>query len=1010
MELGKIKSIQTKLVLFLFISITLSTLIMSWISYSYMEQTIKKERMQDVGSVADKKHQALVFQLQGYKHSAEDLVFRLAHLCKKNNSFEFTKACVFEKLKLHVEMENVKGLVFRNEKEHLNLIVGNVSNANISKDDFAEGQLGVFKSRGVADLPQPFYVMANDKNLGIQIFIEYPLEPIQNIFINSDELGASGETFLAGKDGFFITKARYHSHQGHTEVISANPMQTCLNKNNEEMLDLDYRLMPIIHGFRYVPEVGGGCIMAHIDQAEAFTVLRTMRAKIILVAIIFLVFALGMVIIFAKSLSQPLIYLTDIAISITKGSYNLRSNIKRNDEVGFLSEAFNRMTSRLLAANQEIEKTSKLNLGIINTSTDLIIAIDNLGVIESCNRVCEKLLGYQVKELLGKNIKVIMPDSGLALRKYGVQYYLKKDGKLFSERGSDTPAKKKNGTNFDVFLKIEEIEIEGMPKFICTIRDLTEIRQVQAALLESENKFELAFSSIKDYGIIMLDPDGNILSWNAGAERIKGFKTSEILGKNFSTFYLPEDVREQRPAKILAATIVAGSYEEEAVRVRKDGSHFIANVVITPIYSAKKTHVGFIKVVRDMTERKQLEGARQEAEIANKQKSAFLAGMSHEMRTPLNSIIGITEILMESNVNSEQRSLLKVAQSAGENLLYIINDTLDLARIESGVINLESIPFSLSEQLKSCVSIIEIRAKEKHINLSLNLESPLNDRVQGDPARLRQIILNLLSNAVKFSEQGTVSLSVKKISDKTDQPNLLFAITDEGIGIPEDKRELVFERFKQGDESITRKFGGSGLGLAISKKMVELMGGKIWVESIVGKGSTFYFTVKLPEQSVRNIPKLTEGYSLDKNSSRFDLNEDLADIESSRAINILLADDSKDNRLVVQTFLKKRPHHNYNLVAVENGQEAVDKFKKEKFDLVLMDVQMPVLDGYSATREIREWEKLNRDKKCKIVAFTAHAFIDDILASQRAGCDDHLIKPLRKEKLFTLLDTYTASI
>jgi PAS domain S-box-containing protein len=975
-----------------------------------MEQTIKKERMQDVGQVADKRHQALVFQLKGYKHVGEELIFRLSHLCKKSNSFEFTKSCVLEKLKLHLEMEKAKGLVFRYEKGHLNLILGNVSNAKISKADFAEGQLGVFKNRGIADQAQPFYVMANEKDLGVQLFTEYPLDAIQNIFINSDDLGSSGETFLAGPDGFFVTKARYHSHQGRAEVISANPMQTCLKKNNEEVLDLDYRLMPIIHGFRYIPEVGGGCIMAHIDQAEAFTVLRTMRAKITLVTIGFLVFALGMVIIFAKNLSRPLVYLTEIANSITKGSYSLKSNIKRDDEIGFLSEAFNGMTSKLLAAKQEIEKTSKLNLGIINTSTDLIIAIDDLGVIESCNRVCEKLLGYQEKELLGKNIKIIMPDSGLALRKYRVQDYLKKEGKQFSQRGSDTPAQRKNGTNFDVFLKIEEIEIEGLPKFICTFRDLTEIRQVQAALLESENKYELAFASIKDYGIIMLDPNGNILSWNAGAERIKGFKTSDVLGKNFSKFYLPEDIREQRPAKILAAAIVAGSYEEEAVRVRKDGSRFVANIVITPIYSAKKTHIGFIKVVRDMTEKKQLEGARQEAEVANKQKSAFLAGMSHEMRTPLNSIIGITEILMESNVNTEQRSLLKVAHNAGENLLYIINDTLDLARIESGVINLESLPFSLSEQLRSCISIIEIRAKEKHINLRLNLESPLIDKVQGDPARLRQIILNLLSNAVKFSEQGTVSLSVKKISDKNDQPNLLFAVSDEGIGIPEDKWELVFERFKQGDESITRKYGGSGLGLAISKKMVELMGGKIWVESIVGKGSTFYFTVKLPEQNIKNILKLNESYDLDKNISHFDLKEDLNNIVAGKSINILLADDSKDNRLVVQTFLKKRPHHNYNLVVVENGQEAVDKFKKEEFDLVLMDVQMPVMDGYSATREIRDWEKLNRDKKCKIVAFTAHAFIDDILASQRAGCDDHLIKPLRKEKLFTLLDTYTTSV
>ncbi len=388
--------------------------------------------------------------------------------------------------------------------------------------------------------------------------------------------------------------------------------------------------------------------------------------------------------------------------------------------------------------------------------------------------------------------------------------------------------------------------------------------------------------------------------------------------------------------------------------------------------------------------------AKESAEEASRVKGEFLANMSHEIRTPMTTILGMAEILSESELKEEELTYVNMLRDAGDSLIRIINDILDLSKIESGNMELEEIDYDLREELDKIISIFKGKADSKEIDLILDVAPKIPKTLIGDPIRLRQILINLLGNALKFTDKGKVVLSAAcEMSDAGENHcKLVFSVSDTGIGIEKETLEKIFYDFSQADSSTTRLHGGTGLGLSISSKLSRIMGGDLWVESRFGKGSTFHLSVNIKCRKL--LAELESAHKKDKESK-----EELS-LREGRAVEILLVEDTEDNRLLVEHFLKSAE---YNVHIAENGKEAVDMYRDRSFDLILMDMQMPVMDGYEATRKIRGLEKEEGRDAIPIIAFTAHALKEEVEKCINAGCTFHLAKPVRKKELLKIISS-----
>lgn len=494
-------------------------------------------------------------------------------------------------------------------------------------------------------------------------------------------------------------------------------------------------------------------------------------------------------------------------------------------------------------------ETGELHRLLVDSIDDYaIFALDPEGYILSWNAGARRLKGYTPEEIIGKHFSIFYPPK--QIERDFPSFELREAARVgrFEDEGWRL---RKDGSRFWANVVITALRDRSglLVGYAKVTRDLTERRRAEETLRESEERFRLLVQGVKDYAIFMLDPTGHITTWNAGAERIKGYTADEIIGKHFSIFYTPEDLEDGKPAKELKIATATGVYEEEGWRVRKDGSRFWANVVITAIHKPDGSLAGFAKVTRDLTDRRAaqeraIQAAREAAasDEANRTKGAFLAAMSHELRTPLNAIGGYTDLLamgVRGPVTQDQLDDLQRIKRSQQHLLGIINDILNFSRLEAGQTTYEYSAVQLSSVIESVAHMIEPQAAAKNLALAVH-NSPPKLVVWADKSKVEQILLNLLSNAVKFTTQGSVSLDC----DLRDDERVGITVTDTGAGILPDHLERIFEPFVQVGRSLTQAREGTGLGLAISRDLARAMGGDVVVSSEIGKGSQF--TLALP--------------------------------------------------------------------------------------------------------------------------------------------------------------------
>lgn len=542
-------------------------------------------------------------------------------------------------------------------------------------------------------------------------------------------------------------------------------------------------------------------------------------------------------------------------------------------------------------------------------------------------------------------------------------------------------------------------------------------------LAENKEKIDLLLDSTAE-AIFGQDADGNCTFCNSACLRLLGYNHPvELLGKNMhwqihgkrsdGTCFPIEECRICQ-----AIQESKGAHADDEVLWRSDGTSFFAEYWAYP-QRRDGDVVGTVVTFIDITERKRVEAELLEtnrrlseatersnelsirAQAATKAKSSFLAMMSHEIRTPLNAIIGMTGLLLDTKLDVEQRDCSETIRVSGEVLLALINDILDFSKIEADRMILESHPFSMNHCIEESLDLVSSTAAEKEIEVGSQIDASLPSWFVGDAARLRQILVNLLSNSVKFTEKGSVTLSLSGIRQDNNEYELHFSVRDTGVGISPDCQSQLFLSFSQVHASNGR-FGGTGLGLAISRRLCEMMSGRIWVEStgVPGEGATFHFTIQLP---VCDQPEQHDAVSPEKFDSTMhkEFSTNAHEIEQRRSLRVLLAEDNLINQKVALKMLHKL---GYRADTVTNGVEVLQSLRQVPYDVILMDCEMPEMDGYEAARHIRQQEQEEGRAPVFIIAMTAHAMQGDRNQCIEAGMDDYLSKPVRLEELETVLE------
>jgi PAS domain S-box-containing protein len=662
---------------------------------------------------------------------------------------------------------------------------------------------------------------------------------------------------------------------------------------------------------------------------------------------------------------------------------------------------------------ESIVNADALQSAIFNSANFSSIATDAKGVIQIFNVGAEQMLGYTAAEVMNTRTPADISDpEELIARAQALSAELETpitpgfEALVFkASRGIEDIYEltyiRKDGTRFPAVVSVTALRdvADVIIGYLLigtdnTARKLVEEQQKQSDQRLRDQQFytrSLIESNID--ALMTTDPAGIITDVNKQMEALTGCTRDELIGAPFKDCFT-DPVRAEAGIKRVLNEKSVTDYELTA-RAR-DGKQTVVSYNATTFYNRNRTLQGVFAAARDVTERKRFEQELQLAkaadESASRTKSDFLASMSHEIRTPMNAIMGIADLLAKTTLTPEQDKYVQIFRRSGDNLLNLINDILDLSKVEAAQLDLEQTGFSLGDHLEKVIEMVLPRAQEKSLILQCEIAPGVTNDLVGDPTRLRQVLLNLLGNAIKFTESGQVRLTVEPDRDCSVPTALRFTVTDTGIGIADEQLASVFERFAQADSSTTRRFGGSGLGLTISKQLVELMGGRIWVASEFGKGSTFGFAVPFEIWATANRPVgAPAGTGRD------------APLQPLR---ILMAEDSPDNCNIALAYLDHTP---YQIDVAETGLIACEMFKAGHYDLVLMDRQMPAMDGLTATRTLHAWEKANGRPPTPIIALTASALKGDRETCLAAGCTAYLTKPIKQDVLLQAIKDYSAA-
>ncbi len=996
----------------------------------------------------------------------------------------------------------------------------------------------------------------NNKLIGVLI-LQLNSATIDNIINGSKDpenkgFGQSGETYIVGSDYLMRSNSRFlkQSSENYLEGLQrtktykntfkimrlhgttallqqavTNASRRAFTNQSGIVTGKDYRGVEVLSSYTPLNIKGlNWALVTKIDSAEIYAPLEKMKKTTTILTLIIMAFTTILALLISRSITSQLLALISAVERLRENKDFIKVEVLSNDEIGRLTEAFN-----VMARNSRAADFGR----ILNESHNEIFIFDavTLKFVE-INQGARKNLGYTQEELLRLQVFKILPEYNEGSFKNVLEPLrcVKEDKLVFT-----TFQQRKDETAYPVEIHLQVTDLNNKPAFIAFSLDISGKQDMENKLWDKGRILTKA-QKISHIG----NWDWNIVTdklwWSDEIYRIFGLSPQKFEA-TYEGFLkrIPEEERETVRLAINQSLSSKKPYNLDHSIIMPNKEIHIVHGEGSVTFDKSGTAVRMIGTVQDVTEQRQAQDdlikARNYADQANMAKSEFLSSMSHEIRTPMNAIIGMSELLSQTSLSEEQQEYVRTFQRAASSLLSLIDNILDVSKIEAGELELDHAPFKLSEILEDVCEIMAVDAHKKGLELTQRSSPEVPSSLIGDSARLSQILLHLIGNAIKFTEKGEVKVEIsidKNISDNKAVKTLLFTVTDTGIGLAEDEVNNIFDKYTRRNSSSTRKYGGMGLGLDISKKICELFKGRMWFESKLGVGTTFFFTASFqinyqtiaePQEvyiDLKNTKALVvddnatnrkilhellssldvkvtevasgkecleilkdkgskefglvlldchmpdmdgfevaehirEDFGLLEDSTMMMLTSDLmagdklrskklniahhmskpikksamlkaiqqsmkskkthekdenieAVFEDTRALGILLAEDVEGNRHLIKSYLKKTP---YKLDIAEDGLQAVGKFKENVYDIVLMDMQMPNMDGYTATREIRKWEKENNLAATPIIALTAHALKGDAEKSIEAGCDGHTTKPIRKKILFKTIFDYT---